>query len=287
MTKIRVGGVPEHFNLPWHLCIESGDFEKQNLPVTWTNFHGGTGEMSEALKNGDVDIAIMLTEGSIKEICDGSSFKILQTYVKTPLLWGIHVHVNSSFHKIEDLKNQTAAISRYGSGSHLMTYVHANHQNWNTEDLKFHTAKNLSGAVESLTEGTSDYFLWEHFTTKPLVDKGIFRRLGDQPTPWPCFVVVATEDFLQKQSKAMTTILNVLNQKSHQIKDIKGIESLISERYQLKSEDVKEWLKITEWSQQQISKDDVINVQNQLKNLNLISDIQQYDKITSKIDATF
>ena len=30
MKTIRIGGVPEHFNLPWHLAMEEGNFEKEN-----------------------------------------------------------------------------------------------------------------------------------------------------------------------------------------------------------------------------------------------------------------
>lgn len=276
MRTLKIGGVPEHFNLPWHLCIEGGDFEKNEIEVDWTDFHGGTGEMSEALKAGTIDIAVMLTEGSIKEICDGSPFKIIQTYVKSPLMWGIHVHANSNYHRVEDLKNQTAAISRFGSGSHLMTYVHANNQDWDTEDLNFKTTQNLSGAKASLKEGTADYFLWEHFTTKPLVDNGTFRRLGDEPTPWPCFVIVTTEKFLEKNSKLVPLLLEPLNKKSNSLKSMEHIEEMISKRYDLKIEDVKEWLKITEWSQQQLSENDVHLTQKRLQSLSLVETEKTY-----------
>lgn len=278
MIKLKIGGVPEHFNLPWHLCIEDGDFEKNLIDVDWTDFHGGTGEMSEALKTGEVDIAVMLTEGCIKEICDGSPFKIIQTYVESPLMWGIHVHADSNFHKIKDLKNQTAAISRFGSGSHLMTYVHAQNQNWNTDKLSFETTKNLTGAKKSLSEGTSDYFLWEHFTTKPLVDDGVFRRLDDEPTPWPCFVIVTTVKFLQPNSKLISALLEPLNQKSQALKSMPNIAEKISKRYKLKINDVKNWLKITEWSQQQISERDVNMTQKRLKNLKLVQQEKTYSE---------
>lgn len=281
MTKLKIGGVPEHFNLPWHLCITNGDFEKNKIDVSWTDFHGGTGEMSEALKNGEVDIAVMLTEGCIKEICAGSPFKIIQAYVKSPLLWGIHVHSDSDFHKIEDLKNKTAAISRFGSGSHLMTYVHAQNHGWNTEHLNFEITQNLTGAKESLTEGTSDYFLWEHFTTKPFVDDGIFRRLGDEPTPWPCFVIVTTESFLKTNSELVSALLEPLNQKSRTIKSFQNIEERISERYNLRTKDVRNWLSITEWSQHQISEKDVQQTQKRLKDLNLIQQEKPYSEFIS------
>ena len=75
-----------------------------------------------------------------------------------------------------------------GSGSHLMSIVNAQNQNWNTENLQFEIVNTIGGAVESLTSGKADYFMWERFMTQPLVDKGIFRRIGECPTPWPCFV---------------------------------------------------------------------------------------------------
>jgi hypothetical protein len=80
-----------------------------------------------------------------------------------------------------------------------MAYVNAQNQGWNPEKLQFEIINNLEGAVKSLNEGSGAYFMWEHFTTKPLVDKGIFKRLGDCPTPWPCFVIAATDSFLGSQ----------------------------------------------------------------------------------------
>ena len=29
--KVRVGGVPEHFNLAWHLAIEQGHFANKGI----------------------------------------------------------------------------------------------------------------------------------------------------------------------------------------------------------------------------------------------------------------
>ncbi len=34
MKTIKIAGVPEHFNLPWHLAIENGDFEKTKYRFT-------------------------------------------------------------------------------------------------------------------------------------------------------------------------------------------------------------------------------------------------------------
>lgn len=271
MTQIKIGGVPEHFNFPWHLCLEENAFSKANIDLKWTDFHGGTGEMSQALKQGEIDVAIMLTEGSVKEIADGSPFKILQTYVQSPLMWGIHVNAESKFEKLESLEGKTAAISRFGSGSHLMTYVNADQNDWETKALNFETTKNLNGAVEALSNGEADYFMWEHFTTKPLVDQGIFRRLGNQPTPWPCFVLVSTKQFIQTHSESIEKLLDIINQKTAMLKSIENIPEKIAEKYELEYKDVVKWLSTTEWSQSQIEEHDLMNAQSKLLELKLIT----------------
>ena len=52
---IRLGGVPEHFNLPIHLAIEDGSFESRGVKIAWTTFRGGTGQMTRALRDNEVD----------------------------------------------------------------------------------------------------------------------------------------------------------------------------------------------------------------------------------------
>ncbi len=130
MKNIKVAGVPEHFNLPWHMCIEDGTFKKNGLDVSWKDFPDGTGAMCKALRNKDVDVAVILTEGIIKDILNGNDAKIVQEYIASPLIWGIHVAAGSNYQDIQDLKNAKVAISRYGSGSHLMAYVNAKNLGW-------------------------------------------------------------------------------------------------------------------------------------------------------------
>ena len=42
---LQIGGVPEHFNLPWQLAAEQGLFAKKSLAINWHYYKGGTGEM--------------------------------------------------------------------------------------------------------------------------------------------------------------------------------------------------------------------------------------------------
>ena len=270
MTSLKIVGVPEHFNLPWHLCLENGEFEKENIDLQWTDVPEGTGKMCQMLRDGTADIAVILTEGIIKDIVNGNPTKIVQVYVKSPLIWGIHVAAHSTFKTLADLNNTKVAISRLGSGSQLMAYVNAKNQGWDTNKLQFEIVNTIDGAVTALTEGTADYFMWEHFMTKPLVDKGIFRRLADCPTPWPCFVIAVREEVLSKQPETIKTLLEIINAKTQNFKDIPNIETRLATTYHQKEEDIEEWLSLTEWSQEKIDIALINRIQNQLQELNII-----------------
>lgn len=271
MTTIKVCGVPEHFNFPWQRAILNADFKKINIDLQWTNVPEGTGKMCQMLRDSDTDIAVILTEGIVRDICNGNDSKIVQVFVESPLVWGIHVDAKSTSHQISDLENKKVAISRMGSGSHLMAIVHANQQKWNTKNIDFEIVNNIDGAVVALLENRADYFMWEKLMTKPLVDAGIFRQIGECPTPWPSFVIAVRSNFLEQNQAKIKKMLAVLNQCSSDFKKIDGIDIEISEAFKLKTIDVQSWLKKTVWSQKQILETDFDNVQNQLVALNLIN----------------
>lgn len=270
MKTIRVIGVPEHFNLPWHMAIEEGAFEERGIHLEWTDVPEGTGKMCQLLKDDKADLAIILTEGIIKSIIEGNPARIIQGYIASPLLWGIHVAATSPFHTLADLENKKAAISRFGSGSHLMAYVNAQNMGWSTNELQFEIVHTIDGAVEALEKGKADYFMWEHFTTKPLVSKGVFRRIADCPTPWPCFVIAASQKCLQEQPAVVRHVIEIINLYTSEFKRIPSIDRTLSNRYEQQLEDIQNWLDITQWSQQNITTQLVDNVQDTLLQLKLI-----------------
>jgi ABC-type nitrate/sulfonate/bicarbonate transport system substrate-binding protein len=63
----------------------------------------------------------------------------------------------------------------------------------------------------------ADYFMWNVYD-KPLVDKGIFRRIGDCPTPWPCFVIAVRDEILEKYPEAIKSILDTINETTKTLK---------------------------------------------------------------------
>lgn len=283
MKTIKIAGVPEHFNLPWHLAIENGDFEKENIDLQWTDVPEGTGKMCQMLREGETDIAVILTEGIVKDIVAGNRSKILQVYVESPLIWGIHVAANSNYKTLADLENKKVAISRLGSGSQLMAYVNADNQGWNTDNLEFEIINTIDGAVEALTNGTADYFMWERFMTKPLVDKGIFRRIADCPTPWPCFVIAVREEVLEKNPVLISKILAIINQTTEDFKDIPSIDKTLASNYHQKTEDIQEWLSLTQWSQKPLSTEMLNKVQNQLFQLKIIDKKGTFEDIVKTV----
>jgi ABC-type nitrate/sulfonate/bicarbonate transport system substrate-binding protein len=284
MRKVNIGGVPEHFNLAWYLTLKNGEYKAKDINLRWHDYYGGTGDMTKGLRDGDIDIAVILTEGIIKDIIEGNPSRIVQTFVQTPLIWGIHVAEKSKFKSIGDLKGTRAAISRYGSGSHLMAYINAKNNDWDLEnDLKFEVIKNLDGAIKGLTDGNADYFMWEKFTTKPLVDEGTFRRIGDCPSPWPCFVIAVREEFIKTNEKDLETILEIINRTTSSFKSIPNIDNTIATRYEQELEDVQEWLSLTEWSQDVIDEKTIKEIQNQLFELNIIPEKVSYSKLIHEL----
>ena len=248
MNKIRIGGVPEHFNLPIHLAIEDGEFEARGLDVEWTTFKGGTGQMTKALREDEIDVCILLTEGIISDIIQGNPSKIISVYVNTPLIWGVHTGIENDLNSYGDIFDKKYAISRFGSGSHLMAIVDANSQGKMLNKEQFEIIKNLDGALESLAKKESDVFYWEKFTTKPYVDSGQLKRVGEYLTPWPCFVVAATEKILNEQPENINRMLRTIHDSVDNFMQNETSVHMVSERYNLKMEDVERWYYSTEWA---------------------------------------
>ena len=287
MKTITIGGVPEHFNLPWHLAIEKGKFNKKGIDLIWKEFPGGTGDMCKALREGSIEMAIILTSGIIKDIINGNPSKIVKIFVESPLLWGIHLAPNSKFSEAQELEHAKVAISRYGSGSQLMAIVNAHKHGFDLNNLRYEIVKNIDGGVEALTQGTADYFLWEHFTTKPLVDQGIFKRIESIKTPWPCFVLAVRDDVLKSSKADVQKVIKVINKQLKSFENPLDDEQLIemfSERYQLKIADIKEWLSMTKWSRKKtISKKLINSIQNKLIKFNVIDQGVHPDQLIKKV----
>lgn len=248
MTNFTITGVPEHFNLPWHMMLESDTTEQLKINAHWQDQPAGTGAMAAALNSGETDLAVLVTEGAVAARREaGCQFEIISFYTATPLLWGMHVPADSDLHSPDDFRGHRYAISRYGSGSHLMAQVHARQQGWPVSELEYVLVENLDGARAAFREQRAEIFFWEHFTTKPYVDNGEFRWLGDFPPPWPGFVVCANRDSLAQHFDAIDTLLEQVFIQAEKLKHGSDSADLIAACYGLQPDDARQWLAGTRW----------------------------------------
>ncbi|WP_339922134.1 ABC transporter substrate-binding protein [uncultured Cyclobacterium sp.] len=285
METIRITGVPEHFNYPWQQMVKDQPFLEDQVELVWENEPRGSGAMNSAIRTGATDLAIILTESFLKDKVEGNSGKIIGYHVKSPLVWGIHVPSASEVHRPKDLENAPFLVSRMGSGSHLMTYLLAKKEGWDTKSLNFDIVSNLEGAINSFKDKKTKGFLWEKFTTKPLVDDGHFRRVGEIPTPWPCFVIVASEKMLNENKGLLKKIQKEIYRTNKLLMEDKQSFVLpISVAYKLDQKDIQEWMSQTNWATDgEVPDKDVITTLDALLNLGLIDKRLAPDEIIEKL----
>ena len=275
MIGLKVGGVPEHFNLPWRMAIEEGRFRDKGIQLHWSDMGGGTGQMIRGLENKSLDVAVLLTEGISRAILQGLDARIVQFYVTTPLHWGIHVPVESEIEKVDDLEDQTFAISREGSGSHLMAVVKASQEGWDADKLKFNVIGDIYGGLWALENNEAQAFLWEKYTTHPYVEQGKCRFIGEVVTPWPCFVIAVRNDVLENHSESIQEMCDVINKKALELKQNENAIDIISWRYNLRRSHVENWLNETDWNYKGIEYPLALEkTVSYLRKLTLISDFE-------------
>jgi len=250
-ATLRVAGVPEHFNAPFHLAKERGLYAKRGVDLQWSCVPQGTGAMAQALEAGSVDVAVMLSEGAVARAAVGAPLKVVGTYVKSPLRWGIHVLKGSPISSPADLKGKVFGVSRMLSGSHLMAHVFAHQRGWDlARDAPLNVVGTLEGARGAMAKGEIDAWLWEKFTTKHLVDSGEWDIVGEVPTPWPCFLFVASEAAILERPREIREMVAATQGVCQEFKANEGGATLayVSEHHAVSKEDAREWLDGTEWA---------------------------------------
>ena len=247
-STIRIGGVPEHFNLPWLLAIEEGLFADAGYDVEWIDFPGGTGAIMKALAEGELDLATPLTEGAVTAIANGNPSRFVSVWVDSPLLWGIHVAGSAEGATVADLAGQRFAISRFGSGSDLMARVLADEQGWELTDDNFVVVGGLDGALEALPAGEAEIFLWNKSMTQPHVTDGTFARAGVLPTPWPSFAIVTSGSFLDANPGAAAPISVIARERAAALAADDSLASQVVDRYGLALDSASEWVDQVTWT---------------------------------------
>ncbi|KAK0716115.1 hypothetical protein B0H67DRAFT_601465 [Lasiosphaeris hirsuta] len=259
MAPLRVGFVPEHFSTPIHFAQAHFGLDATLIP-----FPSGTGHMITALRAGEIDVGIGLTEGWVAGLGKGDArpefgdggYRLVGTYVETPLCWAISTGAKrAEIMSVDSLKGGKIGVSRIGSGSYVMGYVLADEHNWlvptagagtahesappYSDFVVLNTFANLRDAVNS---GAADFFMWEHFTSKKYYDSGEIRRVGEIYTPWSSWKIVAATGLVG--DPRVDELLAKLDQgiayfNENQEEAVKYISTVLD----YSEEDAREWLK--------------------------------------------
>ncbi|KGY15288.1 hypothetical protein PABG_11875 [Paracoccidioides brasiliensis Pb03] len=274
---IRIGFVPEHYLTPLHLALKSFI---PSLPfnVTIKPFPSGTGHMITSLRENEIDIGIGLTEGWVAGLVgktqlengevDGG-YKIVGQWVETPLRWAIVSGRNrTEINGVSDLKGGRVGVSRLGSGSHIMSSVLAQQQNWSSTSSPLRPV--VLGPFPSLRDGvtgynslnpsaipspSADFFMWEQFTTKPyfhpleINPNPPLKKIGEIFTPWPSWHIAASTSTFPSpaQDERLTQLFDALDNgiaafeaDKEQVVKLLGTSELGCTYIE---EDAREWLK--------------------------------------------
>jgi ABC-type nitrate/sulfonate/bicarbonate transport system substrate-binding protein len=230
--------------------------------------------MVTALQAGEIDIGVGLTEGWIaasgkaQAAQKDAGFKIVGTYVETPLCWAISTGSKRELHQVEDLKGKTVGVSRIGSGSYIMSYVLADQHGWldpaaTTSPFPVEPLNTFANLRDAVNNGTADFFMWEHFTSKRYYDNGEIKRIGEIYTPWSSWKIVASNHLLHPQNwssrpqaskpalkEELEDVLEKINKGvRHFEQNQEEAIQYISTKLDYSEEDAREWLKTVRFSQ--------------------------------------
>ncbi|KAI0326923.1 periplasmic binding protein-like II [Cubamyces sp. BRFM 1775] len=245
---LRIGYVREHFSSPL-LQFAEADGGKT---FTLVECPSGTGQLIGRLEKDEIDVAIALTDPLISGIAKGSTaYKLVGSYVTTPLNWAVITGKNAPYNSIADLKGTTIGISRYGSGSQTMAYVMALQQGWPTNELQFKVNNDIRGLIDSVNDGSTSAFMWEWFTTKPFVDAGECRFIGSVPTPWPSWLIAAhpTRAPAAELKPFLDTLSTYVRAFDAPEKRAADDVAFIKEKFGYPEEDITAWLKTVGYPQ--------------------------------------
>lgn len=228
--------------------------------------------MVTSLRSGEIDIGIGLTEGWVAALAsplpppsakhgngdsDQSEFKIVGTYVESPLCWAISTGAaRDDITCVQDLRGKKLGVSRVGSGSYVMGFVLADREGWFRssspsssppramkpfEVQPLQTFENLRKAVN---DNSADFFMWEYFTSKRYYDASSpypIKKVGEIYTPWSSWKIVARNSLIGEEE--LEELFKKLNLGIGYFREHGGeAVGYISSELDYGEEDAREWM---------------------------------------------
>lgn len=139
-----------------------------------------------------------------------------------------------------------------------MGYVLADKEGWLSPSgapySDFVVLQNFANLRNAVNDGSADFFMWEHFTSKRYYDSGEIRRIGEIYTPWSSWKIVASTALLggKETGKADPRLMDVLKKLDQGVKYFEthhdeAVE-YISTALDYSAEDAREWLTTVRFS---------------------------------------
>ncbi len=125
-----------------------------------------------------------------------------------------------------------------------MGFVFADNQSWlrNTGQAPFEVVplQTFAKLRDGVNDGTVDFFMWEHFTSKRYYDNKSIKKIGEIYTPWSSWKIVARND---AKDATLRIFFEKLNQgmeyfEEHQDEAVKYISTDLD----YSEGDAREWL---------------------------------------------
>lgn len=103
----------------------------------------------------------------------------------------------------------------------------------------------------AVNDGSADFFMWEHFTSKKYYDNGEIKRIGEIYTPWPSWQIVASTSTTSRptSSAALDSLFEALDKGIDYFnKNPEESVKYISTSLDYSEEDAREWLKTVKFA---------------------------------------
>jgi ABC-type nitrate/sulfonate/bicarbonate transport system substrate-binding protein len=135
-----------------------------------------------------------------------------------------------------------------------MGYVLADEQGWLSPSsapyADFVILQTFDKLRNAVNDGTADFFMWEHFTSKRYYDSGEIRKVGQIYTPWSSWKIVASTSSTQLNDDArLKDLFEKLDQGTKYFLDHpEEAVKYISTELDYSEEDAREWLKTVKFA---------------------------------------
>eukprot|EP00388_Colpodella_angusta_P006726 GDKJ01019622.1.p1 GENE.GDKJ01019622.1~~GDKJ01019622.1.p1 ORF type:complete len:725 (-),score=189.22 GDKJ01019622.1:927-3101(-) len=188
--RIRFGSIAGPFTSPIQWAISNGQYKDYGVHVTWHEFPSND-DVSTALAEDVIDIAILPTENFLFEACRFGYIQLFGTYLADHLRWAVYVNAESSYKSISELKGKKFGTRGFMSGSGLRTQIEAHYQGWSDESARFSNTKETSSSATLfswLDEKVVDALLLDHLEGRARVASGKWRIVHQRLADWPTYV---------------------------------------------------------------------------------------------------